>query len=541
MSDSTGPIDEPEGTPAPEPANLDPTAETPAPAASMPEFADGDDALEPAPTVPELVAAAAAPEPEPAVTEAAAEAAAPPPTAAAPRVLATPAAVPSGGGARWVVPVTVVVLGLVLVAAFLGSRLTANPAALFAAAAKQYAAAPSFQTEGRTTVEMAAGSNKNEMNTATTLAYAQPNLFALEQGEKEQHTRIVSDGQAVYCQLDMLKLVVKGPAAKDLKAMHDAATMSQYDILGRQVPSILNLAAGVFDVAAATITAGIDPESTWLASQAAPAGTVAMTVATADGVKSAVWVSRGPKLVEQVAVELTGEPLLKALGMQDMAGASPEMLEQFKSITLHMLVSYEKQVFGAAAPSAFAFQAPEGFESTEIKELSKDALMSAAMEKAMAGGGQEPEEKPLTGQAPSDFEAQTLDGTKVKLSSLKGKPVVLDFWATWCPPCKEELPILNKLYGALKAQGVQVVAVSTDEELQTVKDFLKENQYDFTIWWLDPETAEKVSAAYSITGIPRTLYIGQDWVIKDDATGLHPESAMVESFGKLGLDVSGVK
>src|SRR5690349_2151318 len=78
-----------------------------------------------------------------------------------------------------------------------------------------------------------------------------------------------------------------------------------------------------------------------------------------------------------------------------------------------------------------------------------------------------------SGDRARDFQAQTLKGDSVKLSQLRGKVVLLDFWASWCEPCKKELPILAKMAPGLRAKGVEIVAVNIDDKKQNAEEFLR--------------------------------------------------------------------
>jgi thiol-disulfide isomerase/thioredoxin len=73
---------------------------------------------------------------------------------------------------------------------------------------------------------------------------------------------------------------------------------------------------------------------------------------------------------------------------------------------------------------------------------------------------------------PSVLVRQFADGGKINLGSLKGKVVLVDIWASWCGPCKEEMPLLDELAGRLKKKGVQIIAVSIDEDKESAEAFL---------------------------------------------------------------------
>ena len=112
----------------------------------------------------------------------------------------------------------------------------------------------------------------------------------------------------------------------------------------------------------------------------------------------------------------------------------------------------------------------------------------------------------LTGQPAPGFKLQSLDGNPIALSELKGNVVVLDFWATWCPPCRKSLPHLQKISAdsSLKQKGLRVIAVNVREAKDKVQDFLKQNNYDFAVALdSDGATTEK----YLIHGIPTTVVV----------------------------------
>jgi thiol-disulfide isomerase/thioredoxin len=103
-----------------------------------------------------------------------------------------------------------------------------------------------------------------------------------------------------------------------------------------------------------------------------------------------------------------------------------------------------------------------------------------------------------------DFSLTALDGSTISLSSLKGKVVLLSFWATWCGPCKLEMPAMQKLYQKLKGRGFEVLAVDMMEDKATVAAFVKKSGYTFPVA-LDT-TGEVGGGQYSARAIP-TNYI----------------------------------
>ncbi|MBN2207978.1 MAG: TlpA family protein disulfide reductase, partial [Candidatus Coatesbacteria bacterium] len=123
------------------------------------------------------------------------------------------------------------------------------------------------------------------------------------------------------------------------------------------------------------------------------------------------------------------------------------------------------------------------------------------------------------GDAP-DFTLRTLDGDTVRLSSLKGKVVILDFWATWCPPCRVTLPLMNKVYEKTRGKDVEVFGVSTDRGPSSkVRSFVESNNISMPIL-LDSES--EASSAYGIRAIPTMFIIDQKGNIHEKHIGGDP-------------------
>lgn len=121
------------------------------------------------------------------------------------------------------------------------------------------------------------------------------------------------------------------------------------------------------------------------------------------------------------------------------------------------------------------------------------------------------------GKPAPDFALTTLDGKDVKLSDMKGKVVLVDFWATWCPPCRKSLPHLQKVSAdkALADKGLVVWAVNAQEEKAKVEKFMTDNKYTFHVP-MDPGKAMK---EYKVQGIPTTIVVGRDGKVKNVFVG----------------------
>ncbi|HEX3745773.1 MAG TPA: TlpA disulfide reductase family protein [Bryobacteraceae bacterium] len=131
----------------------------------------------------------------------------------------------------------------------------------------------------------------------------------------------------------------------------------------------------------------------------------------------------------------------------------------------------------------------------------------------------------------SGFTLTALNGKTYTLASLKGKVVLLNFWATWCPPCRREMPDMEKLYQQYASQGLVVLAVS-DEKRETVEGFLKKQDYTFPVA-LDPD--RKVNTAFGIEGIPNSFLFDREGKLVGQSIDMRTERQFREMFKAAGL------
>jgi len=139
------------------------------------------------------------------------------------------------------------------------------------------------------------------------------------------------------------------------------------------------------------------------------------------------------------------------------------------------------------------------------------ALVSCAL--LLAGCGEGRSGPPAAGEPVPPYTATTLDGREVSLASLEGDPVVLNFWATWCAPCRRETPFLQSLYEEYGDRGLQVVGVSMDSRGsgREIRDFVERYGVTYRILH-DP--ANRGMDAFSIMGLPATYVLDADGTIR---------------------------
>jgi len=128
-------------------------------------------------------------------------------------------------------------------------------------------------------------------------------------------------------------------------------------------------------------------------------------------------------------------------------------------------------------------------------------------------------------QAP-DFQLQNLDGQTVSLGNLQGKPVLINFWATWCSPCVSEMPYIQEIYEEWADKGLVVVAINLGESSSKAEEFMQSYNLSFTVLL---DTKKDVAQKYSIQYIPTTFFIDKDGIIQDKMIGAFQNKAQIEN------------
>jgi len=130
------------------------------------------------------------------------------------------------------------------------------------------------------------------------------------------------------------------------------------------------------------------------------------------------------------------------------------------------------------------------------------------------------------GNLAPDFQLQNLDGQTVSLGNLQGKPVLINFWATWCPPCRSEMPYIQEIYEAWADKELVVLAINIGESSSKAEEFRQSYNLSFTVLL---DTKQDVAQRYNITGIPTTFFIDKDGIIQDKVIGAFQNKTQIEN------------
>lgn len=217
-----------------------------------------------------------------------------------------------------------------------------------------------------------------------------------------------------------------------------------------------------------------------------------------------------PDMAKTLATAADGQPAMKGMKIE------------------YLLTVTDWNVAPKFTAADFTFTPPTGAEKVDSLFGSREASAAAAVH-------------PLLGQPAPPFELDNLAGDKAKLADHLGKDVViLDFWATWCGPCVEALPLVNAVAEAFAGRGVKFYAVNISEDQQTVAEFLKEQELEVPVIL---DTEGNVAQAYKASAIPQTVLIGKDGKVQVVHVGFggNMKELLGEELEKLlkGKDLAG--
>ncbi len=178
-----------------------------------------------------------------------------------------------------------------------------------------------------------------------------------------------------------------------------------------------------------------------------------------------------------------------------------------------------KRISYGAPPDISLFKLP----STDLREVKELSRWNAAKMK-----------KELTGKVAPELTVTDLRGEAVALSALKGRTVLLDFWTTWCPPCRADAPSLDKLHKKYGDKELTIVGISVSEEREIVEKFLKEHPHDFPVVLT---TENEMPRPYQVGVFPTYIVVNQDGSFAAAVEGEKGFGDLKNLLKKAGMDV----
>ena len=125
----------------------------------------------------------------------------------------------------------------------------------------------------------------------------------------------------------------------------------------------------------------------------------------------------------------------------------------------------------------------------------------------------------IVGQPAPDFALRSMKGPSVRLSEHLGEVVIINFWATWCGPCRQEMPLLDELYGKYQRAGLVMLSVNIDEKLDPAIEMAQTLKVSYPVLF---DTRKEVSRAYDVSAMPVTVLVDRAGVVRYVSEGYKP-------------------
>jgi|GEM_PF-312002 len=171
------------------------------------------------------------------------------------------------------------------------------------------------------------------------------------------------------------------------------------------------------------------------------------------------------------------------------------------------------------------------------------AMLAAGAYVMLRPGSRPVEEAPNPNVTIKDFAVTLVDGSTINLSDFRGEVLVLDFWATWCPPCREEIPHLVKLAEDNRDKGLTIIGLTIEDpktEGETVKEFIKEYGINYRVGYATEEMVQEYLGPGQ-QPIPQTLIFGRDGRLASHLVGFHPIQTAIKLQKAVNKELSAAK
>jgi thiol-disulfide isomerase/thioredoxin len=359
----------------------------------------------------------------------------------------------------------------------------------------RYRAMRGYQLEGRGGTSVTSSQGDNESVTWVRFAVLRPDRYAGEIRSTDMTTRLVMDGDSLWTAIPVLGQYQVQAVASVRPAMDSTAWTRQFDPayeyahLLEDLVSVTALGRDTVHTNAGVVNCDRFAVTTKAAAQAGEGIRVHPRV---------LWVDPATQMVLLDSVRIDQQ--------------HPQLGEVTSVNVTRMVVARPDPTFAA---DAFRFR-----PDPDLRRVRRFARTSA-------------EHAALEGRKASDFTLETLDGAKaVKLSELKGHVVLLDFWATWCGPCRGWLPIVAKAHREYEAKGLRVFAVNEREPEAKVRTYLTKQNLNVPVLM---DRSGTVGMMYRASSIPLTVVIGRDGNVLRVLVGLHGEEDLKDVLAEAGL------
>lgn len=357
----------------------------------------------------------------------------------------------------------------------------------------------SYQYETEMTIDIVLAGNPLNVSVTSSLAVVNPDRKRLVSKGQMGETTIVSNGEFTWTYVPPLKQYTKKAVMRSPQALLESIGMST--------------------LAADMTKASSDPKI------------LREESIEIDGSKYPCWVVETRidkvKLPQPEGAELTGGVITMWIDKDLKIQRQTTMAGNMEGGPITTPIEMRQKIINRAIKldldlpdSLFTFTPPEG--SKEVADFFVPGMKAPN----------------LVGKAAPEFRVKSLAGETFDLASLKGKTVLLDFWATWCGPCRKEMPTMEKIHQEFKSSGLVVLGLNVGEDRGTVEKFLKTAKVNYPIaLTLDTD----VVPAFEVTAYPTYVVIDRQGNIAGYQVGSAGETALRETLAKGGIKATAPK
>ncbi len=361
-----------------------------------------------------------------------------------------------------------------------------------------------YHFEGAVRMEMHAEGMQQKFDTPFIIAWVKPSKIRVEVKSYMFGLYLVSDGQTTWQYIPSLKQYTKKSVAAIKTSIEEtgtslsslqnagAAMLTEYERITDRIKRARFLRDEAVEIGGKRIDCYV-LEVEYLPTKGSAAPNMQITLKP-----HTYWIDKTRNII-----------------LRDSSGStipSPQFSGPIEMAQVKVFTFVE--IYRPVADSLFVFTPPEG--AKEVEELNIPGMKRAN----------------LSGKEAPDFALKDLEGKAVSVKSLRGKVVLLDFWASWCGPCRQELPHIEKLHTEYKEKGLVVLGVN-DEDAQVALDFVKENRYSFPTL---VDAQREVSKLFQVTAIPTVIVIDKEGKISTHYIGARSEADLRAALKKVGIE-----
>lgn len=363
-----------------------------------------------------------------------------------------------------------------------------DPEAVLKDAAAALAKHPTFRLDASVMYRGKFQGSEEELTTNFTIALERPDRISVHVENAQNEVFSYGDGKDYTRYIPYYKQFVIAPQTMSTQ---EIVAMSGFELIDPAVRAIAALTT------ADPFSGPLAPQSPKFIGREDVNGHACDRIhfATADRTYD-VWVEAAPaRLVRRIEPEMTPEEKKFAA-------------DYGTSFDFTLIATFETWDFDADVASLLQFTAPDGVE--KVSAFMPPRRVTAA--------------EKMAGLPAPDFTLPLLGGGELALAKQKGHIVILEFWATWCGPCRQGLPVMQQIAGEYAQKGVKVFAINGGEDRESVKAFLAQAGLDKLTVALDAD--DSVTAMYQAESIPQTVFIRPDGVIHSVHIGIPNDPAV---------------